>query len=251
VNGGAFTTVVTNGVVPPANIGPRSIQSTPVGLGVANYDALITGAIATATSGEKVFCGPVDDPFFVDLAGAFDAGNFRPQGNPTNATKDGLSRYNVHSIALKIPINLLQKDGKAVSQATSILDGDFVIGVWASASRQQIKTITPGTGTVAYSGNWIQVSRLGMPLTNEAVIPVGMKDKWNATNPANDLQFASYFMNPELALYMDDSQFGGAVPSLNALRIQNHALGAYDFRNGKAGLYSLKGSAAVKWHCIG
>ncbi|MGG9962543.1 DUF4331 domain-containing protein [Ferruginibacter sp. SUN106] len=246
VNGGAFTTVVTNGVVPPANIGPRSIQSTPVGLGVANYDALITGAIATATSGEKVFCGPVDDPFFVDLAGAFDAGNFRPQGNPTNATKDGLSRYNVHSIALKIPINLLQKDGKPVSQATSILDGDFVIGVWASASRQQIKTITPGTGTVAYSGNWIQVSRLGMPLTNEAVIPVGMKDKWNATNPANDLQFASYFMNPELALYMDDSQFGGAVPSLNALRIQNHSLGAYDFRNGKAGLYSLKGSAAVK-----
>jgi Domain of unknown function (DUF4331) len=246
VNGGAFTTVVTNGVVPPANIGPRSIQSSPVGLGIANYDALITGAIATATSGEKVFCGPVDDPFFVDLAGAFDAGNFRPQGNTTNATKDGLSRYNVHSIALKIPINLLQKDGKAVSQATSILDGDFVIGVWASASRQQIKTINPGAGTIAYSGNWIQVSRLGMPLTNEAVIPVGMKDKWNATNPANDLQFASYFMNPELALYMDDSQFGGAVPSLNALRIQNHALGAYDFRNGKSGLYSLKGSAAVK-----
>ncbi len=246
VNGGAFTTVVTNGVVPPANIGPRSIQSTPVGLGAANYDALITAAITTATSGEKVFCGPVDDPFFVDLAGAFDAGNFRPQGNTTNAPKDGLSRYNVHSIALKIPINLLQKDGKAVSQAANILDGDFVIGVWASASRQQIKTINAGAGTVAYSGNWIQVSRLGMPLTNEAIIPVGMKDKWNATTPANDLQFAAYFSNPELALYMDDTQFGGAVPSLNALRIQNHSLGAYDFRNGKAGLYSLKGSAAVK-----
>ncbi len=246
VNGGPFTTVVTNGIVPPANIGPRSIQNTPVGLGVANYDALITGAIATATSGEKVFCGPVDDPFFVDLGGAFDAGNFRPQGNTTNATKDGVARYNVHSIAIKIPINLLQKDGKAVSQAANILDGDFVIGVWASASRQQIKTINAGAGTVAYSGNWVQVSRLGMPLTNEAVIPVGMKDKWNATTPANDLQFASYFSNPELALYMDDTQFGGAVPSLNALRIQNHSLGAYDFRNGKSGLYSLKGSAAVK-----
>jgi hypothetical protein len=246
VNGGPFTTVVTNGIVPPANIGPRSIQSTPVGLGAANYDALITGAIATAVSGEKVFCGPVDDPFFVDLAGAFDAGNFRPQGNTTNATKDGVARYNVHSIALKIPINLLQKDGKAVSQAANILDGDFVIGVWASASRQQIKTINAGAGTVAYSGNWVQVSRLGMPLTNEAIIPVGMKDKWNATTPANDLQFASYFSNPELALYMDDTQFGGAVPSLNALRIQNHSIGAYDFRNGKAGLYSLKGSAAVK-----
>ena len=245
VNGGAFTTVVTNGIVPPANIGPRSIQSTPVGLGAASYDALITAAITTATSGERVFCGPVDDPFFVDLAGAFDAGNFRPEGNTTNAPKDGLARYNVHSIALKIPINLLQKDGKAVSQATNILDGDFVIGVYASASRQQIKTIG-ANGTVAYSGPWVQVSRLGMPLTNEAIIPVGMKDKWNANTPATDLQFASYFSNPELALYMDDSQFGGAVPSLNALRIQNHSLGAYDFRNGKAGLFSLKGSAAVK-----
>lgn len=245
VNGGAFTTVVTNGVVPPANIGPRSIQSSPVGLGVANYDALITAAIATATSGEKVFCGPVDDPFFVDLAGAFDAGNFRPEGNTTNATKDGLSRYNVHSIALKIPINLLQKDGKTAAQAANILDGDFVIGVYASASRQQIKTIGAG-GAVGYSGPWVQVSRLGMPLTNEAIIPVGMKDKWNATTPANDLQFASYFSNPELALYMDDTQFGGAVPSLNALRIQNHSLGAYDFRNGRPGLYALKGSAAVK-----
>lgn len=245
VNGGPFTTVVANGVVPPANIGPRSIQSSPVGLGVANYDALITAAIATSAAGEKVFCGPVDDPFFVDLAGAFDAGNFRPEGNTTNPTKDGLSRYNVHSIALKIPISLLQKDGKTAAQATSILDGDFVIGVWASASRQQIKTMG-ANGTVGYSGPWVQVSRLGMPLTNEAIIPLEMKDKWNATTPANDLQFASYFSNPELALYMDDSQFGGAVPSLNALRIQNHSLGAYDFRNGRPGLYALKGSAAVK-----
>jgi hypothetical protein len=151
----------------------------------------------------------------------------------------------VHSIALKIPINLLQKDGKTAAQAANILDGDFVIGVYASASRQQIKTIGAG-GAVGYSGPWVQVSRLGMPLTNEAIIPLEMKDKWNATTPANDLQFAKYFSNPELALYMDDSQFGGAVPSLNALRIQNHSLGAYDFRNGRPGLYALKGSAAVK-----
>ncbi len=244
VNGGAFIPVVTNGIVPPNNIGPRSIESTPVGLGTP-YNTLMTAAIATATTGEKVFCGPVDDPFFVDLAGAFDLGNFRPEGNTTNPTKDGLARYNVHSIALKIPINLLQKDGKTAAQAANILDGDFVIGVYASASRQQIKTM--GTnGAVGYSGPWVQVSRLGMPLTNEAIIPVGMKDKWNSTTPANDLQFAAYFSNPELALYMDDTQFGGAVPSLNALRIQNHSLGAYDFRNGRPGLFALKGSAAVK-----
>jgi Domain of unknown function (DUF4331) len=246
VNGGAFVSIVTNGIVPPANIGPRSINNTPVGLGATSYDALITAAIATATTGEKVFCGPVDDPFFVDLAGAFDLGAFRPEGNTTNAPIDGLNRYNVHSIALKIPINLLQKDGKTAAQAANILDGDFVIGVWASASRQQIKTLsTTAAGTEAFTGPWVQVSRLGMPLVNEAIIPVGMKDKWNASNPAQDVQFAQYFTNPELALYMDDSQFGGAVPALNALRIQSKSQGSFDFRNGKAGLFSLKGSAAV------
>lgn len=245
-NGGvSFTTIVTNGVVPPANIGPRSIE-TGVGLGTVPYNTVMQNAIATASSGERLFCGPIDDPFFVDLAGAFDVGNFRPEGNSANATKDGLARFNVHTIALKIPIASLQKDGKAVTAAANMLDPDFVIGVWASASRQQIKTLST-SGTVGYSGNWIQVSRLGMPLTNEAVIPVGMKDKWNSLTPYsnNDLQFAKYFTNPELALYMDDSQFGGAVPSLNALRIQSRSLGIYDFRNGKLGLFGLKGSSAL------
>jgi Domain of unknown function (DUF4331) len=242
VDGGAsFTTIVMNGVVPPANIGPRSING---GAGLnTNYNTLMTNAIATASSGEKVFCGPVDDPFFVDLAGAFDVGNFRQANNKVNPAKDGVARFNVHTIALKIPINLLQKDGKMVSQAANILDGDFVIGVYASASRRQIKTLQGDS--VASSGSWVQVSRLGMPLTNEAVIPIGMKDKWNATAVTNDLQFATYFKNPELALYMDDSQFGFAVPSLNSLRIQSKSLGGFDFRNGKKGLYGLKGSPAV------
>jgi hypothetical protein len=245
-NGGTtFTTIVTAGIVPPPNIGPRSIQGT-AGLGAPSYGSLIQGAIGTATSGEKVFCGPSDDPFFVDLAGAFDLGNFRPQGNSTNATKDGVARFNVHSIVLQIPISMLQKDGKDVSMAANILDSDFVIGVWATASRQEIKTLYSGGASPDYSGKWVQVSRLGMPLTNEAIIPIGDKDKWNATTPANDLQFAKYFSNPELALYMDDSKFGAAVPSLNELRIQSKSLGVFDFRNGRKGLWSLKGTAAVK-----
>jgi hypothetical protein len=133
-----------------------------------------------------------------------------------------------------------------VSEAKNILDPDFIIGVWASASRQQIKTLNKN-GTFDFSGNWVQVSRLGMPLTNEAVIPVGKKDMWNTkySNSTDDAAFVPYFENPELALYMDDSQFGGAVPSLSALRIQTNSLGAYDFRNGKEGLYPLKGTSAV------
>ena len=242
--GRTFRTIIMNGIVPPANIGPRSIENGTVGLGTS-YDALAQQAIGSAMSGEKIFCGPVDDPFFVDLAGAFDAGNFRPEGNTTNAPIDGLNRFNVHTIAIKVPISLLQKDGKSVSQASNILDPDYVIGVWASASRRQIQTIY--SDGIAYDGGYVQVSRLGMPLVNEAIIPSGMKDRWNATTPYNgeDLQFAKYFTNPELALYMDDTQFGGAVPSLNALRIQSKSLGSFDFRNGKAGLAGLKGNSAL------
>ena len=239
VAGGAFTTIVTTGVVPPPNIGPRSIEG---GAGLnTTYQALMTNAIANASTGEKVFAGPVDDPFFVDLGGIFDLGQTRAG----NGARDGLKNLNVHTIALKIPINLLQKTGKSVQQAANILDGDFVIGVWASASRPQIRTLG-ANAAVTESGNWVQVSRIGMPLTNEAVIPLGSKDKWNARTPYNeDATYEAYFTNPELALYMDDSQFGGAVPGLSKLRIQSNSLQSFDFRNGKGGLYGLKGNSAL------
>jgi hypothetical protein len=227
-------------VVPPANIGPRSIENATVGLGAASYNALAKQAITTSSTGEKIFCGPIDDPFFVDLGGAFDVGNFRAPG------RDGLARFNVHTIAIEVPVSTLQKNKKTVAQAANILDPDYVIGVWASSSRRKIKTLN-ANADIGYDGGWVQVSRLGMPLTNEAVIPIGMKDKWNSFTPynKNDLQFAANFTNPELALYMDDSKFGGAVPGLAALRIQSKSLGSFDFRNGKPGLFSLKGTPAL------
>ena len=239
--GGSFTPIITNGVVPANNVGPRTIENKTVGLGASSYDALAQQAITTASTGEKIFCGPTDDAFFVDLGGAFDVGGFRP----TAQARDGLAKYNVHSIVIEVPVSMLQKGGKTVAQATNILDSDYVIGVWASASRPAINTLsTDGTASMV-SGNWIQVSRLGMPLVNEAIIPIGMKDKWNASYPYDDVQFAQYFTNPELALYMDDSQFGGAVPGLSALRIQTKSLGSFDFRNTRSGLFSLKGSSAL------
>ena len=240
INGGAtFTTIVAAGTVPPNNIGPRSIES-PVGLGAASYEALADAAIATATSGEKVFCGPRDDPFFVDLGGAFDAGGFRKVG-----ARDGLAKLNCHTIAIEVPISTLQKTGRTTATATSILDADFIIGVYANASRPSITTLSTNGDKPSTSGAWIQVSRLGMPLTNEAVIALGAKDKWNSVGPKDDGQFIPYFKNPELALYMDDSKFGGAVPGLADLRIQTKSLGAFDFRNGKPGLYPLKNNPAL------
>ncbi len=240
VRGGAFFTIVANGTVPPNNIGPRSIDSAGIGLGTS-YASLMTAAITTAGSGEKIYCGPAEDPFFVDLGGIFDLGQTRANNGPL----DAVACKNTHTIAIKVPISGLQKDGRAVSTAANILDGDFVIGVWASASRRQITTLgNLGQKPVA-SGNWIQVSRLGMPLTNEAVIPIGGKDEWNARTPYNENPNTTYFTNPELALYMDDSQFGGAVPALSKLRIQSASptvLGNVDFRNFKDGLFVLFGN---------
>ena len=240
--GQSFETVVVEGMVPPAYIGPRSIEG-GAGLG-AVYEDLIAQAIETSSTGEKVFCGPADDPFFVDLGGIFDLGNApRQNGDP----RDGLARYNVHTIAIQVPIATLLKAGAAATPA-NILDPDYVIGIWASASRPAMRTLGAGGDAASYDGDWIQVSRLGMPLTNEAVIPIGMKDYWNSITPYDELTDTSldgFFYNPELALYMDDDLFGGAVPAFAPLRIQRNSLQGFDFGNGHDGLYGLKGSAAV------
>jgi Domain of unknown function (DUF4331)/Secretion system C-terminal sorting domain len=246
VNGGkSFERIVHVGIVPPPNIGPRSISS-GVGLGAPDYNTLINNSIKTASSGEKVFCGTADDPFFVDLGGIFDLGD-APRASGKSV--DGLKCLNVSTIALQVDISTLQKDHKTAKECSSILDPNYVIGVWASASRQQITALKSKGGGMYSAGPWIQVSRLGMPLTNEAVVPIGYKDYWNSLTPYQDLAaiktFGNFFYNPELALYMDDAQFGGAVPSFANLRIQKNSLGAFGFGNGQDGLYGLKGSSAV------
>jgi hypothetical protein len=247
VNGGPFVTIVSNGIVPPPNIGPRSISG-GAGLSIPNYTTLMAAAIATASGvgGEKVFCGPVDDPFFVDLGGIFDLGQTRAGGTGVNRPEDGVACKNVHSIALQIPISTLQRSGLAVTSATNILDGRFIVGVWASASRQQIRTLNTN-GTQNFSGPYVQVSRVGMPLTNEAVIPIGSKDIWNARTPYTEMAWhENYFCNPELALYLGNNPFASAVPALStSLRTQTASLGTYNFSNGAAGLSGIPNSALV------
>ncbi|MEP6748569.1 MAG: DUF4331 domain-containing protein [Bacteroidota bacterium] len=253
--GVTFTTVVSNGFVAAPNIGPRSISSA-AGLGISDYNTLINSSISTATTGERIFCGPADDPFFVDLGGIFDLGD-APRQN--GKTRDGLGHFNVHSICIEADISSLQKDHKKVSDAVNILDSSFVIGVWASSSRLATRTLNSsaggspfnplGGGTVSENGNWVQVSRIGMPLTNEAVVAIGKKDYWNSLTPYQDLAnlsvFGNYFYNPELALYMDAGKYASAVPAFNGLRIQSSSLKQFDFRDGKNGLYGLKGNPAL------
>ncbi|MCB9342113.1 MAG: DUF4331 domain-containing protein [Saprospiraceae bacterium] len=238
--GQSWTTIIASGIVPPAYVGERSITG-PVGLNTT-YSALMQQAITQSTSGETVFCGPVDDPFFVDLGGVFDLGNMPRQNGQY---RDGLGQYNCHAIAIQVPISTLLKAGVDPTPA-NILDPNFVIGVWASASRKTTRTLN-GAG-YNDSGDWIQVSRLGMPLTNEVVIPIGQKDYWNAITPYDEITdqtLDNNFYNPELSLYMDNRYFGAAVPSFSKLRIQQKSLGNFDFGYGMDGLFALKGSPAV------
>ena len=104
-----------------------------------------------------MFAGQTDDPFFLDLR-VFD---LLYGANLSETGVDSLAGFNVHSIALRVP--------KALRASSPI------IGVWATASRPT--TTTRQSGSEATSGNFVQVSRLGMPLVNEVVIPVGQKDK--------------------------------------------------------------------------
>lgn len=251
IDGKEFSTILAKGIVPVNNIGPRSIES-PVGLGI-NYETRVERNIFTTTTGEKVFAGPRDDPFFVDIGGIFDLGNSpRQSGTP----RDGLAKYNVHSIALEIDISTLQKDGKSVDKAKNILDDDYIIGVWASASRKKVRTLntsvdSPTEKTQSYSGEWVQVSRIGMPLTNEVITPLIDKNYWNQLNPYQDLAnlhvFRSHYYNPELALYMDERPgfFGASVPAFAPLDIQP------GFRNGEDGLFALKGTKALNGTVLG
>ena len=183
VTSAGSTVLGSNLPVPPANIGPRSNPT---------YDAL--AGVVDLGSNRKVFAGPRDDPFFVDLGSIFDLGGLRPFNAAhliplaTEAGKDGVKNYNTHAIAIQVPKTDLLRAPAA----------DGTIGVYASASRPKIK-ILRGDGSFDVEGPMVQVSRLGNPLVNEVIIPLGKKDRWNASDPKDDAQFLGHYTTPELA----------------------------------------------------
>jgi hypothetical protein len=114
---------------------------------------------------------------------------FSSAGTGVNAT----AALNVHSIAIQVPATALTR-----SSPSGVSDPAAVIGVWTTASRQVVRLIE-GNGTVVNTGPFYQVSRLANPLFNEVLIPLGLKDQWNAQPPSDDKQFASHVTHPELA----------------------------------------------------
>src|SRR5205823_6989768 len=154
-------------------------------VGVKNYEQA-AGATIVHKGGTAIFAGQRDDPFFADVGAIFDLVAIRKAGTTGNqgGGKDFLSGYNVHTIALQIPISQVNTHS-------------HVIGVWSSTDRQNV------TINGKLHRGWTQVSRLGNPLINEVVIPTGLKDLWNRTSPAQDAQFEKYYKTPILAAVLN------------------------------------------------
>jgi len=193
-------------ICPPCNIGPLS---TP------HYaTALAERAVHKLSDGSRVFAGQRAEGFYVDLGSIFDLGDLRPfQNFQVFAKAEGLKAapgvntpkfLNVHSIALQVPISRVTAHNRPV------------IGVWTTASRRRARILdAQGTGHV-HSGPHTQVSRLGNPLFNEVIVPLGKKDYWNTQRPVHDKQFAHYVAHPELAGLLP-VLYPGVFPHLAAL----------------------------------
>ena len=182
--GGVLTEIASGLMTPPVNIGPKS---TP------DYEALASEAVAEVGEGITVFAGQRDDPFWVDLGGVGDLLTIRQL--PGNAGGvDDLAGLNVQTLAIQAPVEQLTRDGEAPPNAEA---ANAVIGVWTTALRPSTLVFGPGTQTA--SGNHVQISRLGMPLVNEVVAPLGAKDLFNSSHPGDDAQFLGAVTDPELA----------------------------------------------------
>jgi hypothetical protein len=201
--------VASNLACPPCNVG---VASTP------NYEAnLGAPAVHDIGNGIRVFAGQRAEQFYVDLGAIFDLGDLRPfqHLNAFNKMADAhgvnaTNRLNVHTIAIQIPI----------SQVTG--PGHHTIGVWTSAERQRAR-ISNGEGAGhTVHGPFTQVSRLGNPLFNEVIVPIGAKDRWNRLAPQWDNQFAKYVQHPELAKLLP-VLYPGVFPHLAGLNASGKA----------------------------
>jgi hypothetical protein len=191
MEGGHSKLLGKNLTCPPVNVGKRS---TP------NYAALAAKAVHTLGN-KLVFAGQRADAFHVDLGSIFDLGALRPFQNlhliPSAAAVgvNGLQGFNVHTIALQVPISDLSRNGDNPKDQSK---PSAVIGVWATASRQKSRMWDSKKNCYVSHGPWEQVSRLGNPLFNEVLVPMAEKDKWNRLEPKVDSAFAQYVNKPEL-----------------------------------------------------
>jgi hypothetical protein len=225
-------TVLNDAVVAPVDVGHASMP---------DYESLSNSAIKTfpTPAGNGVtFAGPVDDPFSVELR-VFDllygcvpsAGGCTGSSGFSETGDDTVKGFNVHTTALQVPKSDLAMAGNA--------EENPLIGVWTTAKRQTIKVVTKHHKTTV-KHPYVQVSRLGLPLINEVVVPVGLKDQYSASKPVNDLSFlGAKLLDPELPKLIE-ALYGVPAPAaprndLLPLAVGFEALGWPAFTPGAAG----------------
>lgn len=184
---------------PADNIGNKSIPD------YASYASnfIYTANIPGCSQPARVFAGQRKEGFVVNLGEVFDLVNTNPAG-PRDGERNIISRKNITSLALEVPISCLTRSNEPV------------IGGWMTASLRQARLINPKPSkpsrTTVEAGAWTQVSRLGSPLVNELVIGLPDKDRFNASEPREDNQFATYVTNPTLPVLLNVLFGNAAIP---------------------------------------
>ena len=195
---GAARLIAADVPVMPANVGVSSMRDYNGQLG--------SGVFPQEFDGIRLFAGPRDEGFYVDLGATFDLLQLRSLVNGLGAPIDSLAGYNVHSIAIEVPITGVTRTGTRPAGAS---DPSATIGVWSTASRPTTTTRT--ASGQSHSGDFVQVSRLGNPLVNEVVIPVGVKDVFNGLAPTGDAAALGFVTDPLLPPLMQ-ALFGVQTP---------------------------------------
>jgi len=161
---GMTRTLIKRAPVAPSNVGEASMP---------NYAKLSNAAIRPYNKKRLSFAGQADDPFFLDLR-LFD---LLYGADLSETGDDTLSGYNVNTVAIQVPHwDLTAGRGPAA---------DPVVGIWSTTERPSMRVLN-ADGTQKQSGKFVQISRLGNPLVNEVVLPVKLKDAFNALKPQDD-----------------------------------------------------------------
>jgi hypothetical protein len=196
-------TSLGQGIVPPNNQGiatPFYNQGdngeNPAKGGVATeaeLDRYTSQAVTNLGGGYIAFAGQRDDGFYADIQSIFDLLQLRAPG------KDSQGGFNLHLMALAIPVSDLGGDQQ-------------VVGVYATTSRRAERILSDeprGWGDdegrsksrdPLHRGRWVQVGRQGNPLFNEGLVAIADKDRYSRSSPEVDNEvFRKYAETPELA----------------------------------------------------
>ena len=162
----------------------------------AELDRYTTQAIANLGNGYSTFAGQRDDGFYSDVEAIFDLLQLRAPG------KDSQGGFNIHLMALTIPVSELGGDQQ-------------VVGVYATTSRRSVRLSDNEDGnSQGGSSGWVQVARQGNPLFNEALVAIADKDLYSRSGPwVDNVIFKKYALNPELAKLINAIVFGGNGPA--------------------------------------